>query len=463
MSLPFQFVTTTVTRGWCEWLGSPPVLSAGLALVIGATTVTRAVHVLLVSYLFPPADVSGVRRVAALRHELAGRGVRSSVVSSSVSGAFPGDEEDGIRRAFDLRTLATPRSTVPGLPLGPRVRARRRWWSRLVVPDTPALSWAPWAVVTALRLARAQRPDVVFTSSPPESVHLVGMALSVVLGIPWIADLRDGWTHEPPSLRPYASGLDRRLEGLVVKRADRVTAVPSSVAEDLRQRYGLDGRVVHLANGVDTTALAEASDERRTLDATRRTLVYTGTGLLNGKDLRPFLRAAGRLLRRRPELRGGLELVFAGEFADEELHAMEAPSLAGAVRQIGHLPHRRSLGLQRAADGLLLVTPAATRQTMTIKLYEYLAAERPIIALVERGEAADLLQRLGVYRAVSPSDEAGIEALLEDFADGSLLPSGNARLELQGCGFDEVADRLVELIGEVRKPDLSRGAARSEE
>src|SRR5207253_6022767 len=142
-----------------------------------------------------------------------------------------------------------------------------------------------------------------------------------------------------------------------------------------------------------------ASDERATLDPTRFSLVYTGSlavdadeGVLHrGKDARTFLDAITLLLARDPELAGRFELVVAGLVSDTEREALTQGDYRKIVRVLGLLPRERALGLQQAADGLLLIPggPAAT----TAKIFEYLAAYKPIFAVTEHdGVAAELLR-----------------------------------------------------------------------
>ena len=299
-------------------------------------------HVLLVSYLFPPSSRSGAQRTAAFRNSLEDLGLRTTVLTSTVSGDSPDDEARSVVRAKDARSAPSLQGVV-GTERG------RRWWSRLIVPDATVVSWGPAAAKAASTILRHDRPDVVFTSSPPESVHLLGLLLSA-RGVPWVADLRDGWTFEPPTLRPYLTGLDGALEKLVVSRADAVTAATAPLADQLRTR-GRNPHVLHLTNGFDPALVAAASDERATLDPGRFSLVYTGTGGLDGKDPRPFLRALQVALAEQPELSEKLEVVFAGNFTGPEVAAMNAAQLQGVVRTLGHVPHPRALGLQQAGTG----------------------------------------------------------------------------------------------------------------
>ena len=188
-------------------------------------------HVLLVSYLFPPNSRSGAQRTAAFRNALEGLGIRTTVLTSTVSGRSTDDKGHSVARAKDARSAPSLQGVV-GSDRG------RRWWSRLIVPDATVLSWGPAAAKTAMSILRHDRPDVVFTSSPPESVHVLGLLLSG-FGVPWVADFRDGWTFEPPTLRPYLTGLDGALERLVISRAKAVTAATAPLAHYLRTRMAI--------------------------------------------------------------------------------------------------------------------------------------------------------------------------------------------------------------------------------
>lgn len=413
----------------------------------------RSPHVLIVSYLFPPADVSSVRRAVAFRDAFKRLGVRTTVLTSAVSGAAPADRHSGIVRAGDLRErVGSQYQVLAGSKEGAVTRAAPRRWTRLFVPDVTALSWAPAAILRARGLVARDRPDAAFTSSPPESVHLVGLALGT-LGIPWIADLRDGWTFEPPTPRPYARPLDRALERLVVRSAARVTAVTPQLVEYLERAYGLNGRVVHLTNGFDPERSARASDERSTLDESRFSLVYTGSGGMDGKDPRPFLRALARLLGEQPAFREQLEVVFAGTFTTEETDAMRADPLRGVVRVLGRVEHRRALGLQRAADGLLLITSVGVSHVATGKLYEYLAAERPMLALASGNAAEEIVARAGGHVTAPPDDEGAILEAVRRYV-GTWVATRrryvpDPRFDLGAYSLPRVACRLLDLFVEI--------------
>jgi hypothetical protein len=412
----------------------------------------RPPRVVLVSYLFPPANVSAVRRVVALRDGFHRLGIETSVLTSAVTGRAPRDDDNAVFRAADIRAWWARAGFIgESTHLRPVADIRRHPLSRLVVPDLTAASWAPAAALHAASIARRRTADGVFTTSPPESVHLVG-AVFRLFGVHWIADLRDGWTFEPPTLRPFAASLDRRLEEALLGRADCVTAVTPPLARALHGRLRRRTRVVHLSNGYDATLIERATDERRTLDPRRFSLVYTGSGKVDGKDLRPFFAALRSLVRQRPGLRELLEVLVAGNLTAEEVAAVRDPTLDGMARWLGHIEHLRALGLQQAADGLLLITSPDATHVATGKIFEYLAARKPILALADRNAAVDLLSASGPHVVATPADDDAIGSALKQYVelwiDGRKPYVPHPEFPLAEYSFDHLSRRLADLFVE---------------
>lgn len=412
-------------------------------------------HILLVAYLYPPVNAVSAHRPAGLRRAFESAGIRTTVLTSEISGSYEDDDGKGIIRAGDLRThFRTQYQTLVGYREGPlEARAKPRRWTNYIVPDPTALSWFPQALAQLLKLIRTDRPDVVVTTSGPESSHLLGLVAST-FGIRWVADYRDGWLRDvrhPRILRP----LDAALERLIARRSTVVTAVNDAMASEITQRHGVPAFTI--SNGFDRAAIAGASDERATLEPTRFSLVYTGvlgidaeeTIIHRGSDARTFLDALALLLARNPELAGRLELVVAGRISDTERDVLRQGDLRAVVRVLGLLPRERALGLQQAADGLLLI-PGGPEAT-TAKVFEYLAARKPIFAVTEQhGAAAALLRRAGEHTIAEAGDPESLaeafEAYLARWTEpgASYVPSPG--FELEAYDYERLGQKLLQLV-----------------
>jgi glycosyltransferase involved in cell wall biosynthesis len=321
--------------------------------------------------------------------------------------------------------------------------------SRLLVPDPFVVSWVPFAAAAARRLIRRQRIDCVITSSPPDSVHLVGLALGRRRP-PWIAELRDGWTYEP--LRtPFPTGLQRRLDARLERRvalaADGLVGATGAISDDLQRRYGRPASTIR--NAWDPALDRElAAAEPPALEPDRINFVYTGSlGGIRGHDDRGLLAALRQISREDAELAGRLRLVIAGSLSAAERAELASAELAPVVRTVGELPHPQALQLQRQADALLLITSREV-SIATGKLYEYLAAGRPILALAGDNEAAAIVAETGTGRTVAPDDVPAIRRALAAVASGE-LERGYEPRGLDRYLYPAPAEALAELIERV--------------
>ena len=318
---------------------------------------------------------------------------------------------------------------------------------RLLVPDQN-LPWSTFATPFAIAIARRENIDVVLTTSPPPSLHLLGAAVKKASGAAWVADLRDPLT-ENPHRRGYESRLARMKEfavsgvgKLVASQADAIIAASDAIAEEARALKP-KGKVLTIANGCDFDDFAGL--ERHPSDRLR----ITHTGNFQGKrDPKPFLRALAE---------SGLEDVvvrFAGDVRAEDREYVEALGLGDRIELLGYVSRRRSLELQRDSEALLLLIPDAGgrgKGVLTGKIFEYLAAERPILAVVPPdGAAAGLLRQTGAGTVVAPDDVDAIRVALVDlhrrWKDGSLdrapLSSGWRERLSRAKRVEELADLL---------------------
>jgi glycosyltransferase involved in cell wall biosynthesis len=379
--------------------------------------VTGGRSVLIVAQIAPPSSLVAARRVAAQCKYLARMGYEVTVLTSVASGAGPIEGAHRVVRTKDALTSGLNWRRGQFAALGGASEGSYKPPSRLasvVVPDLSLGTWLPFALPAARRLARERRFDCVLTTSPPPSTHLVGVALRR-RGIPWIAELRDGWTFEPPHA-PWPLGVqhaaDRALERRALSRADAVIAVTRPIVDDLRERLGLDAQLI--TNGFDPDDIPpEPKEPDPLLAVDRHSLVHTGRLSLSGRSLRPLLDGLRLARELDPRVARGLELVFAGSATDEERGLLEAPDLSDAVRFLGWLDRTRALELQRAADTLLVVTSTGSQRSIaTGKLYEYLAAGRPILVLGDQTEAARVVSEAGAgFAAPAPDPEAIASAL----------------------------------------------------
>lgn len=393
---------------------------------------------LLVSYFFPPTRDTGAQRPAAMAKWLGRLGWDVTVLTTSAFGSeqAAGSKEQGaevpdwirVLRTRDLQTWrakAAGHGSVASLFDADSYTGVPHPLSRVIVPEPLALAWTPFALRAALAAHRSTHFDCVLTTSPPESAHAIGRALQR-RGVAWVADVRDAWTFEP--LRPafptaLQDRLDRRLERRWLGAADEVICVSEPAAEDLRVRSIASPRVIANAWDPDSDPSPESTASvEGLLDPDRVSLLYTGRFGSYGRDPSSLVEALAALGHGEPELAGKLELAMAGPLKPDERELFGGDVAPAKVTLLGSLERGRSLALQRKADALLLLAQPARSQLVNFKLFEYLAAERPILALAAGTEAGRIAGEVGLEPVVAANDVEGIARALGALARGELTP-----------------------------------------
>lgn len=405
--------------------------------------------ILLITHFYPPSDMVAARRPAGLAKYLERLGHRVTVLTSRAWGRSDvvGEPATAVVRTADLMDSAlnwrrrqlrawTGSGGVAAADYSPGVS----WPARVVVPDVAALTWAPFVLGAALRLVRRHRFDAVLTTSGPESLHLVGLALGR-RGLPWVADFRDGWGFE--SLRDWPTQpqwmLDRWLERQVVNHADGVCAVTEPIAADMRDRFGVDAWTITNGYDPEDPALADAPAIQPEPGVHR--LLHSGRMASSEHDPEPVVEALRLLDRESPDLATTIRLSFAGPLTAGERELLMAPDIADRTELLGTLPRPEVLARQRAADSLLLLTSGKRLSVATGKLYEYLHAGRPVLALGEGTEAARIVDETGAGLVAPVDDPVSIARALERIVAGEIAP----RAAPEAYGYPAIAARLAEL------------------
>ena len=411
-------------------------------------------RLLLVAYFYPPCRDTGALRPAAMAKWLARLGHEVTVLTTS---AYGDQESEGVEvvRTADAARWRARDGEVGSMFDADTYSGRPHPLSRLLVPEPLVAAWAPFARARALRLARARRFDAVITTSPPESAHLVGRALAR-RGVTWVADVRDAWTFEP--LRPpFPTGLQRRLDRWLERRwlgsADAVVCVSEPAAEDLRRRAIAEP--VLIPNGWDPelapTEGAHVPAEAP-FDPERVSLLYTGRFGSYGRDPAPLVEALALLARDEPDAAARLELVIAGPLTEAEAELFARDVAPARVVLAGSMPRDRAVALQRAADALLLVAQPARSQLLNIKLFEYLASGRPILALAAGTDAGRVVAEIG-GEVVPADDRAAIAAALARLVrDGITAPDPAA---VRPYTYPAPAERMAAAIEAAVSPRRS--------
>jgi glycosyltransferase involved in cell wall biosynthesis len=247
------------------------------------------------------------------------------------------------------------------------------------------------------------------TTSPPNSINLIGAAVKKATGVKWIADLRDPLVADadnPVERLPARAkeNVQRVVARLVASQADAIVTAWDGIADEIGA-YGPKAAITVIPNGADY-------DDFEGLDynpADQFRITHAGS-FFGKRNPRPFLTALQE---------SGLENVvarFVGELTARDREWAETLGLGERLELLPFGSRRRSLAYQRDSEALLLLLPEAGERGPPVlpgKLFEYLAAERPILAAVPpAGAAANLIREAEAGIVVAPDDIRSIRDAL---------------------------------------------------
>lgn len=321
----------------------------------------------------------------------------------------------------------------------------------LFIPDA-RVGWNRYAFRECSRLIEEGKVDVVITTSPPHSTQLVGLKLKKKYNIPWIADLRDPWTdiyyYSQMSHTSLAKKIDAGYERDVLENADKVITVSHRIRETLAAKSSAidPSKIVVIPNGYDEADFGLQSAEKQD----KFVITYTGT-IAESYEFTNFILALKEVMSRHPEV--PLKLRFAGTMPPS-LKARLEEAFGDALEVKGYITHHESVQMLHHTSALLLVIPQVpdNKGILTGKLFEYLAARKPVIGIGPAdGNAAAIIDECGAGRMFEPGDKQHLleylEKLVQDWQK-------KHNIDIAGDAYKkysrkELTRRLSELINEL--------------
>lgn len=253
---------------------------------------------------------------------------------------------------------------------------------------------------------RANEFDAILSTSSPTLTHRMACRLHRETGIPWMADLRDLWADNHYDLHNVIFGhYQRKLECWCLSKAMAISTVSEPLRNILALKYG-NSRTHTIQNGFDPAIVNQASADYRKTGP----LIITYTGVLykGRRDPGLLFQALRMLLDQKLLKEGDVEVNFYGRFEPWMQTEIETYGLEGIVNMYGQVSREESLKAQRDSHILLLLTwnNPAEEGVLTGKVFDYLAARKPIIHIgYEGGSVSQLLERTRAGRDFTGHEE----------------------------------------------------------
>lgn len=411
--------------------------------------------ILLVTYYFPPLNAVASLRTYAFAKYLQALGNEVTVLTAAKVRS-PRDLDfpiaaDGFRLVEAGEAQSAPSAgAARTADLSRQVKFRKLLSERVIGNIISSSdSWLPDGLRGASRLVARETFDVVLSSAGPISSHLVAARVkSLVPGIAWVADYRDLWSGNYCVPQPFfpLNHLQAWLERFLNRRADLLVTVSEPLRQIMAERY--DKPAVVVENGFFPEDLAPP-EEGAVHFPKRLTFASTGSIYPTKRDPLPFLAALKELIDERLISRDDVEVRFYGENTYRLDQRVRECGIADVVMLLPSVSRSESLAIQRASSGLIFLEAddPFSRGYLTGKLFEYLVAGPPIIAvgIGREHEAAKVISRTGTG-FVCGNDVALLKEVIMRIARGERPAADWA--EVERYRRDRLVEKLARYIGE---------------
>jgi len=368
--------------------------------------------VLIITYYWPPAGGPGVQRVLKFAKYLPAFGWQPLVLTVQ-KGEYPARDETLAREiptecqvfrspSLEPNTIYKKFTGLPAdqnIPVAVLAERQGNWKKRLAhairlnlfIPDAK-IGWIPFGIKHGKRIISELKPDIIFSSSPPPTVHLIARRLARYSGLPWIADFRDPWTdihyYENHDRLAIAKRLDHALESKVLRDADLISCI-SHLDIELDFAPRIQGKqFVNIANGYDEEDFQELDPD---LQKTNRFVLMHLGGVGPERNPQNLFRAVHTLHNESLINPQNFELVFIGNVENSVLASIRETGIEPYFHRVDYLPHHEALARTRQATVMLLLVTQSDKNLRILpgKTFEYMRTGKPILALGPKGGEVD--------------------------------------------------------------------------
>lgn len=277
------------------------------------------------------------------------------------------------------------------------------------IPDARKF-WVKPSVKYLKKYLLEYKIEVVITTGPPHSVHLIGLKLKKQLGIKWIADFRDPWTeidyfHQLP-LTKRALQKHKNLEKQVLNAADAVVVVGKTMQKQFKKHTK---KCTVITNGYD-------SEKKRSTTYLDTKFTLTHIGMLNAdRNHKIIWKVLSDLCANNKDFATNFKLKLVGKLDVSVVENIKNYNLEKWVEIVDYLPHNKVLEIQQKSQVLLLSVnnvPSA-KGILTGKVFEYLLAKRPILAIAPTdGDVAEIINQTKSGKVVGFTEETDLRHTL---------------------------------------------------
>jgi glycosyltransferase involved in cell wall biosynthesis len=344
---------------------------------------------------------------------------------------------------YQTKSLELPKKTPW------RVRKLISNW--LLFPDGIA-GWIPFGKREGLKLVREHGIEAIYSSSPPPTVHMIGLYLKRKTEKPWIADFRDLWMNNPNIVHPSAfhKSYRKKTEEKIVFNADIITCANKGELITLQEKYSKllpKPKIRLLTNGYDPDDFADVQP----INFGKFTIVHSGA-IYSIRPLDSLLTALQELFIENQDLKHDISVILMGTVGKNDKKKIAQAGLEDVVKCIGYKPHKETIAYLLGASTLLLFHTSTAYST---KLFEYLFAQKPILGLVPpTSDAANLVREANCGIIVDFNDidaiKTAIFEMFTKFKESKLNVSPKKEI-IQYYNRENLTEQLASMLNSLVK------------
>ncbi|TMM57024.1 glycosyltransferase family 4 protein [Maribacter algarum] len=353
--------------------------------------------VLVITYYWPPAGGPGVQRWLKFVKYLRDFGVEPVVyipenpnypiIDDTFEDEIPEDITIYKHRIFEPYRIASIFSKKKTKRISSGIIQTKNQsilekimlWVRgnFFIPDARKY-WVRPSVKFLYDVLEKDQIDTVITTGPPHSVHLIGYHLKEFKKIKWIADFRDPWTsigyHKKLKLTSMAQNRHKELEQLVLTKANKIVVTSETTRKEFQAITRQPIEVI--TNGFDSIVT------RKVVLDEKFTISHIGS-MLTGRNPKNLWKVIAELIAENSAFKESVRLQFLGVLSDDVLQTLKKSGLENYVDVLGYVSHEEAIQHQQKSQVLLLVEidSEETKGIIPGKLFEYMAAERPVLGV----------------------------------------------------------------------------------
>ncbi len=401
-------------------------------------------RVLMIAYHFPPLQgSSGIQRTLRFAQHLPQFGWQPIILTANTK-AYENVNSAQLSEVIDQ--VSVYRSFA--LDTARHLSILKRYPRILAVPDR----WITWwlgSIPKGLYLIRTLKPDVIWSTFPIATAHLIGYTLSRITGLPWVTDFRDPMVQPdyPPNPLVYRSY--QWIEQQAIRYSAHTIVTTPGTKKDYIQRFPTipESRFRLIENGYDELSFSGVLPQQRAQQGKQLILIHSGIIYSSERDPTIFFEALSDLLREKRVSSDSLKIILRATYNDNYLQQLiKRYEIESIVSLAPPISYKEAIAEMLSADGLLILQASNCNNQIPAKLYEYLRAQKPILALTDpEGDTALKLKSLGINTIARLDSKLEIIEMLQTYLE-SIQKKFTQDIPIDQLYLNSREARTVELV-----------------